>query len=246
MACLYGGTSKAEQFPGWKGIFELFQGCLEDPSNIWLDSQPASTIYLADLVRAFEIYVKSVSQSCLFPAFVLKRADCRHCRWPFVGDGVTPILTEKLPMALVEKFAAWTSLQEGFDIFQLDSTGWGDCLSGSKLWSLASINWSLAKMVSAKAKRLRRLKIPENEWLESENSHKQFRKENHLKKKTAFWGFRMWSFQGVTKMIPLYFANCHSRICTPGRLNDLVKKPDKFTGQAVSFPRKGWRWASTV
>ena len=86
MACLYGGTSKAEQFPGWNRIFEVFQGCLEDPSNIWLDGQPASTIYLADLVRVFEIYGKSVSLSCLFPAFVLKRSD-----WPtlpFVGDDV--------------------------------------------------------------------------------------------------------------------------------------------------------------
>ena len=28
------------------------------------------------------------------------------------------------------------------------------------------------------------------------------------------------------------FCKLPSRICTPGRLNDLVKKPDKFTGQA--------------
>lgn len=146
MACLYGGTSKAEQLPGWKGIFEVFQGCLEDPSNIWLDSQPASSIYLADLARVFEIYGKSVSQSCLFPAFVLKISDWPT--WPtlpFVGDDVTESLQKNshgFGGKVMKSLRARISLHEGFDIFQQDSTGWGDCQDQSfGVWHRSTDPW---------------------------------------------------------------------------------------------------------
>ena len=40
------------------------------------------------------------------------------------------------------------------------------------------------------------------------------------------------NFTGCNQNDPCILQILPSRICTPGRLNDLVKKPDKFTGQA--------------